>query len=167
MSPVVCSYVRRQLLDLFCAALDTGHWWWPRPDVGPAGHAAVRSPSTAEPGLVTPGAVLVLGYRGPDARIAPGGWHDGLLARLAVSTITDVAHDDASVHVTFDTFFQGLDVRGVQLDPFIMEALRLSANQHGRPVAPDSPWASLGTLAQLIERYPRVPDSTAPPTRTW
>ena len=129
----------------------------------PSTHRRLTNGRSTTPQGLTPGAMIVLGTRGPNARVAKDGWRNGVLAGLAVGAITEVtAGADRGTHVTLTTFFLGEDVHGVQLNPHIMEALRVSANQQGRPVVPDEPWSCLGTIARLIEHYPAIPSSEEP-----
>ncbi|MFJ7907080.1 hypothetical protein [Kitasatospora sp. NPDC096204] len=95
---------------------------------------------------LTTGDFLLLGHRGPNARVAPGGWAEASLkqvvvARIAGDTFVDTAPvwpDDAYPHrIRLDVLDIRADVDGSLLGEQAMEALRLSANKQGAPVLQD------------------------------
>jgi hypothetical protein len=80
-----------------------------------------------------------------------------------VGTVTTLAADtDLRARLTFTTFFLGESVRGEQLDPHLIEAMRLSLNYGGRPVVPANPWLCLNSVTRLVEHYPAVPSPDDP-----
>ncbi|MFE4972892.1 hypothetical protein ACFRAR_12345 [Kitasatospora sp. NPDC056651] len=92
------------------------------------------------------GDFLLLGHRGPNARVAPGGWAHASLKQLVVARITGEAFIDTEPVWPDDTYphrirLDVLDIRadadGSVLGEQAMEALRLSANKQGAPVLQD------------------------------
>ncbi|MEV7937204.1 hypothetical protein AB0O82_13805 [Kitasatospora sp. NPDC088264] len=92
------------------------------------------------------GDFLLLGHRGPNARVAPGGWAHASLKQLVVARIAGDAFvdtepvwpDDTYPHrIRLDVLDIQTDVDGSLLGEQAMEALRLSANKQGAPVLQD------------------------------
>ncbi|MFD7986779.1 hypothetical protein ACFV4M_25820 [Kitasatospora indigofera] len=89
------------------------------------------------------GDYLLLGHRGPNARVAPGEWKHAALKQLVVARITGPAFRDQEEvwpdgtyphRIPLDVLDIQEDVRGQDLGADAMEALRLSANKQGAPV---------------------------------
>ncbi|MFG2918846.1 hypothetical protein ACGF0D_38920 [Kitasatospora sp. NPDC048298] len=89
------------------------------------------------------GDYLLLGHRGPNARVPHGGWSDAVLRELAVARVTgpvtlqttSMWPDDVyPVRVPLDVLGIETSVSGDELGAEAMEALRLSANKQGAPV---------------------------------
>lgn len=159
--PVVCLYIpRKKITSEFTEPLGETSLSW---DCHASTYRLLANDRSPTAEGVTPGAVLVLGARGPNARVTKDGWRDSVLAHVALGTITQVtAGPDQDARVTFTTFFLGEDVHGGQLDPHLMEALRLSANYAGRPAVPANPWLCLNSLLRLVEHYPALPSPGDP-----
>ncbi|WP_441247384.1 hypothetical protein [Kitasatospora sp. McL0602] len=95
---------------------------------------------------LTAGDFLLLGHRGPNARVAPGGWAEASLKQLVVARIAGEAFvdtepvwlDDTYPHrIRLDVLDIQTDIDGSLLGEQAMEALRLSANKQGAPVLQD------------------------------
>lgn len=160
-SPVVCSYMPTRLADSFHTALQSGRRSWLIDDAPPREQPHLRAPSPLTTGRLPPRGLLVLGHRGANARVGKGGWSGITLGHLALGVITEPQHDEHGLHVTFTPFLHALDIAGRYLCPSLMEALRLSANQWGRPVIAPA-WPALGVLARLIGHHPDTPDPDTP-----
>ncbi|MEU8538976.1 hypothetical protein AB0C52_03085 [Streptomyces sp. NPDC048717] len=116
--------------------LDAGLWGWRSSALDRAGARQVVQ------GL-TEGDFLILGHRGPNSRVAPGGWAEATLQRVIITQITRplfVATDEVWPDDTYperigiDTLSEENSVAGLSLGADAMEALRLSANKQGAAV---------------------------------
>ncbi len=111
------------------------------------------------------GDFLVLGHRGPNSRVAPGGWANAELQRVVVTQITrplfqatdQVWLDDTyPERIGIDVLSEDCNVSGLSLGADAMEALRLSANKQGAVVA----FEGSGTVAHLAAELSSVQDSS-------
>ncbi|MFE4258476.1 hypothetical protein [Streptomyces sp. NPDC056883] len=89
------------------------------------------------------GDLLVLGHKGPNSRVAPGGWDGASLRRVVIGEVTRplfTAHepvwadDDYPERIGMDVLEDISPAEGVTLGRGAMEALRLSANKQGAAV---------------------------------
>ncbi|QLE70872.1 hypothetical protein FGW37_03980 [Streptomyces rectiverticillatus] len=112
------------------------------------------------------GDFLVLGHRGPNSRVKPGGWSDATLKRVIVAQVTAPLFT-ATEQVWLDDVYperlgisvvsEDEDIPGTVLGPEAMECLRLSANKQGAAVlVPDA-----GGVATMATRLPDNGDGTA------
>ncbi|MFF3724589.1 hypothetical protein ACFYYM_19725 [Streptomyces erythrochromogenes] len=131
--------------------LNDGLWGWRSSALDRAGarEAARRLAS---------GDFLVLGHRGPNSRVAPGGWANATLQRVIVTQITrplfsatePVWPDDTyPERICIDVLGEESDVAGSSLGREAMEALRLSANKQGAAVVTAGAGAVAGYAASL------------------
>ncbi|CAB45594.1 MULTISPECIES: hypothetical protein [Streptomyces] len=135
--------------------LDQGLWGWRRSALDRAGtRQAVQS--------LTEGDFLVLGHRGPNSRVAPGGWANATLQRVIVTQVsrpyfTDSTPvwpgDDYPERIGIDVLEEEQNVPGTALGTDAMEALRLSANKQGAAVLQPG----IAAVAQLADVLPLVP----------
>lgn len=136
--------------------LNAGLWGWRSSALDRAGaRQAVRR--------LTKGDFLLLGHRGPNSRVAPGGWADAFLQRVIVAQIarplfeaTDLVWPDDIYpeRIGIDVLGEESDVTGTSLGNGAMEAFRLSANKQGAAVVN----AGCGAVASLAADLPPVPD---------
>lgn len=84
------------------------------------------------------------------------------MARVILGVTAESRPDLQGFHLGFAPFFHGVRLGGDHLGPSILEALRLSAHQYGRPIAPAETASSLFALARLIEHYPHPPNTDRP-----
>ncbi|GAA2668445.1 MULTISPECIES: hypothetical protein [Actinosynnema] len=155
-SPVVCTYLPTGQVDRYDHALAVGRRTWPLVEAPANDQRHLLSPSPLTTGRLTLGGLIVLAHRGPNARTAKNGWCSATLRHLALGVITAVEHDEHGLNVSFGGFFRADDVPGAHLGGAVMEALRLSANNWGRPVTA-SAWPTLGLLARLVAHHPDLP----------
>ncbi|MFJ6795344.1 hypothetical protein [Streptomyces sp. NPDC091268] len=116
--------------------LERGLWGWRSATLDRAeARRAVRS--------LTPGDLLVLGHKGPNSRVAPGGWEGASLRRVVIGEVTRplfAAHepvwadDDYPERIAMDVLEDVSPAEGITLGAAAMEALRLSANKQGAAV---------------------------------
>lgn len=111
-------------------------WGWRSQTVARGGTAKVLA-------SLHEGDYLLLGHRGPNARVAPGGWAEAVLKQLVVARIVGEPFEDTSPvwpddvyphRVRLDILEIQENVSGSLLGAEAMEALRLSANKQGAPV---------------------------------
>ncbi|MGX5212633.1 hypothetical protein ACWKT3_28750 [Streptomyces violaceus] len=136
--------------------LDRGLWGWRRSALDRAGaRQAVRS--------LTEGDFLILGHKGPNSRVAPGGWANATLQRVIVTQVnrpyfTESApvwpDDDYPERIGINVLEEEQDVHGAALGADAMEALRLSANKQGAAVLQ----AGIAAVAQLADSLSPAPD---------
>jgi hypothetical protein len=136
--------------------LDQGLWGWRSSALDRAGaRQAVQS--------LSEGDFLVLGHRGPNSRVAPGGWANATLQRVIVTQVsrsyfTDSApvwpDDDYPERIGIDVLEEEQDVEGTVLGADSMEALRLSANKQGAAVLQ----SGIAAVAQLADALSAAPD---------
>ncbi|MFF8975151.1 hypothetical protein [Streptomyces sp. NPDC014995] len=136
--------------------LDQGLWGWRRSALDRAGaRQAVQS--------LSEGDFLVLGHRGPNSRVAPGGWTNATLQRVIITQVsqpyfTDSApvwpDDDYPERIGIDVLEEEQDVQGTALGADAMEALRLSANKQGAAVLQ----SGIAAVAQLADALSPVSD---------
>jgi hypothetical protein len=94
--------------------------------------------------------------------VRKGGWSDATMARVILGVTAESRPDLQGFHLGFAPFFHGVRLGGDYLGLSILEALRLSAHQYGRPIAPAETASSLFALARLIEHYPHPPNTDRP-----
>jgi hypothetical protein len=89
------------------------------------------------------GDYLMLGHRGPNARVAPGAWAHASLKKLVLARIAGEVYQDTvpvwpddtyPYRVRLDILEIQENLKGHMLGHEAMEALRLSANKQGAPV---------------------------------
>lgn len=149
--------------------LDQGLWGWRRSALDRAGtRQAVQS--------LTEGDFLVLGHRGPNSRVAPGGWANATLQRVIVTQVsrpyfTDSTPvwpgDDYPERIGIDVLEEEQNVPGTALGTDAMEALRLSANKQGAAVLQPgiAAVAQLATCSRLFLSFRATrPWTTRAPT---
>ncbi|QCX81211.1 hypothetical protein C9F11_38140 [Streptomyces sp. YIM 121038] len=134
--------------------LSKGLWGWRSSALDRAGaRQTVQS--------LTKGDLLVLAHKGPNSRVAPGGWAAATLKRVIVTqidkpyftdTLTVWPDDDYPERIGIDILDEEHDVHGHALGADAMEALRLSANKQGAAVLQ----AGTGAVAQLADTLPPV-----------
>ncbi|MER7755279.1 hypothetical protein [Kitasatospora sp. NPDC097643] len=110
-----------------------------------------------------PGDVLLLGHRGPNARVAPGEWADAVIRELTIAKVVTTVYPGAETVWPDDLYPHriGLDVldivdtgvTGAQLGAEVAEALRLSANKQGAPVLVEAP----GVFEHLVDATSQPP----------
>ncbi|MFF0729715.1 hypothetical protein [Streptomyces sp. NPDC004134] len=131
--------------------LNEGLWGWRTSalDRGNA-RAAVQS--------LQMGDLLVLGHRGPNSRVAPGGWVGASLRRVIIAKVnapyftaaSEVwPDDDYPERIAFEILSEEEDVSGSALGADAMEALRLSANKQGAAVLQPGT-SAVATLADAL-----------------
>ncbi|MGW3570163.1 hypothetical protein ACWDSL_40925 [Streptomyces sp. NPDC000941] len=107
------------------------------------------------------GDFLILGHKGPNSRVRPGGWTDVTLQRVIVTQITrplftDTApvwpDDDYPERIGMDVLDEEHNVTGAAVGADGMEALRLSANKQGAAVLR----SGTASVAQLASELPPV-----------
>ncbi|WP_225828227.1 hypothetical protein [Streptomyces naphthomycinicus] len=138
--------------------LDQGLWGWRPSALARAGaRQAVRS--------LSEGDFVVLGHRGPNSRVAPGGWANVTLRHVIVTQVsrpyftdsTPVWPDDEyPERIGVDVLEEEQDVHGAALGTDAMEALRLSANKQGAAVL-QSGIAAVAQLADVLSSAPAHP----------
>ncbi|MEU9086150.1 hypothetical protein [Streptomyces sp. NPDC048357] len=116
--------------------LERGLWGWRSATLDRAeSRRAVRS--------LSEGDLLVLGHRGPNSRVAPGGWDGAVLQRVIISEVSRPlftaddevwTDDDYPERIGMDVLEDVSPSEGVTLGSGAMEALRLSANKQGAAV---------------------------------
>jgi hypothetical protein len=147
----------RRNLDI---ALDTGHWGWRRTALDRAGaRDDVKSLRTGD--------LVVLGHKGPNSRVAPGGWADATLGRTVVAQVVrpyfvDEAEaiwpdDQYPERIGIDILGEEENVGGPALGAEALEALRLSANKQGVPVI----LPGTAAVANLADALPPVDEEPA------
>ncbi|MEE4419578.1 hypothetical protein [Streptomyces bugieae] len=111
------------------------------------------------------GDLLVLGHRGPNSRVKPGGWASASLQRVIVAQVTRPYFMDRSrvwpddeypARIGISVLDDEDDVDGTVLGPNAMESLRLSANKQGVAV----PVLGLEGVARLASQFP-APETDA------
>lgn len=136
--------------------LDQGLWGW-------RGSALDRAGARQAVQSLSEGDFLVLGHRGPNSRVAPGGWVNATLQRVIVTQVsrpyfTDYApvwpDDDYPERIGIDVLEEEPDVHGTALGADAMEALRLSANKQGAAVLQPG----IAAIAQLADTLSPAPD---------
>ncbi|MFE4174194.1 hypothetical protein ACFRR7_19450 [Streptomyces sp. NPDC056909] len=136
--------------------LNAGLWGWRSSALDRAGarHAVRR---------LVKGDFLLLGHRGPNSRVAPGGWADAVLQRVIIAQIsrplfdaTDRVWPDDTYpeRIGIDVLDEESDVGSTSLGADAMEALRLSANKQGAAVVT----AGAAAVASLAAGLPPVQD---------
>ncbi|MBD0708397.1 MULTISPECIES: hypothetical protein [unclassified Streptomyces] len=127
--------------------LDAGLWGWRT-------SALDRADSRQIIRNLVQGDFLVFGHRGPNSRVAPGGWADAALQRVIVAQITRPLFEATNYvwpgdtypeRIGFDVLSEEENVTGPSLGADAMEALRLSANKQGTAVV----FQGSGTLVNL------------------
>ncbi|MFD8914098.1 hypothetical protein [Streptomyces sp. NPDC059575] len=136
MPKTAYTYVPSDSRDNLEIGLDQGVWGWRSSALDRAGaRQAIQS--------LREGDFLVLGHKGPNCRVAPGGWSDITLQRVVVAEITrpyftDGApvwpDDEYPERIGINVLEEEQAVRGGTLGVEAMEALRLSANKQGAAV---------------------------------
>ncbi|WP_328759255.1 hypothetical protein [Streptomyces sp. NBC_00271] len=116
--------------------IDRGVWGWRSAALAKGGaREAVRS--------LRKGDFLILGHKGPNSRVQPGGWAEATLRRVVVAQVTrPLYRDDEPVwpdaaypeRLGIDVLDEEEHVSGVALGAEAMECLRLSANKQGAAV---------------------------------
>jgi hypothetical protein len=114
--------------------LQDGLWGWKKSTLDRSGNRGVVASLQA-------GDFLLLGYGGPNSRVAPGGWQHEHIKRVIVGQVISPIYTSTSVVCPDDIYTERIgleilcdypDVSG--LSPEGMEALRLSANKQGAAV---------------------------------
>ncbi|MFI9391386.1 hypothetical protein ACIG53_10945 [Streptomyces bauhiniae] len=151
-----CVYVPTLSLRNFEIGLDQGLWGW-------RSSALDRADSRQAVQSLKPGDLLILGYKGPNSRVAAGGWSDATLRRVVVAEIsrpyfTDTApvwpDEDYPERIGINILEDEQNVHGTALGADAMEALRLSANKQGVAVLQ----SGTAAVAQFADTLPPIPD---------
>lgn len=131
MSRAVCVYVPSGSAKSLQIGLDQGVWGWRKEVFRTESALAVLHSLSA-------GDVVYFGHRGPNSRVAPGGWADANLHQIVIAEFTSGCYEsdqlvwpDALYPLRIDLVV--LDQFPGRLGPGGMEALRLSANKQGAP----------------------------------
>jgi hypothetical protein len=105
------------------------------------------------------GDIVYLGHRGPNSRVAPGGWANANLHQIVIAELTSGCYEsdqlvwpDALYPLRVDLVV--LDQFAGRLGPVGMEALRLSANKQGAPQPYDVDEQPLRQNAAPVEIMP-------------
>jgi hypothetical protein len=130
-------YVPTLQSDSLTLGLDRGIWGWRRTTIE-------RGRNKAEADRLRPGDLLTFGHRGPNSRVARGGWADAELGQVVVTeVVTPLYVSDEQVWpddlYPYRVDFAVLDQAERKLTPEALEALRLSANKQGVPVVAEGP----------------------------
>ncbi|MFH8387731.1 hypothetical protein ACH4E7_43800 [Kitasatospora sp. NPDC018058] len=143
---VVAVYVPAPLKRNLDIGLHRSVWGW-KPDT------ARKADTPQVLAALKPGDYILLGHRGPNARVGVGGWSDAVLRQVAIARVTGPVELDATSEVWPDDVYPvrvPLEILGViehvageQLGSRVMEALRLSANKQGAPVPVPAPGATV------------------------
>ncbi|MEV7925460.1 hypothetical protein [Kitasatospora sp. NPDC088779] len=165
---VVVVYVPAGSRRNFQIGLAKSVWGW-KPDT------AGRADTPQVLASLKPGDYLLLGHRGPNARVPAGGWTDAVLQELVVARATsnryhaeNTVWPDDTYDVRIDLEILGVEkaVAGHQLGEEAMEAFRLSANKQGAPVPVHDP-AVLDRLVDSVQEQSAGEDgSQTPPSST-
>ncbi|MFE5595708.1 hypothetical protein [Streptomyces sp. NPDC056549] len=140
--------------------LNAGLWGWRSSALDRAGARNVVQ-------SLLEGDFLILGHRGPNSRVAPGGWANAVLQRVVVAQIsrplfqaTDLVWPDDTYpeRIGIDVLDEEINVTGASLGADAMEALRLSANKQGAAVVT----AGVSSVASLVTELPPVRDQREP-----
>lgn len=140
--------------------LQDGLWGWKKPTLDRSGNRGVVASLQA-------GDFLLLGYGGPNSRVAPGGWQRARIKRVVVGQVIRPLYTSTSVVWPDDVYPERIgleilgdypDVSGLSTDG--MEALRLSANRQGAAVK-DPGTEALFALAATGPREDGPPMSEA------
>ncbi|MGW2598101.1 hypothetical protein [Streptomyces klenkii] len=117
-------------------------------------------------GQLAEGDFLVLGHRGPNSRVKPGGWSDATLKRVIVAEVTAPLFT-ASEQVWLDDVYperlgisvvsEEAEIPGKDLGAEAMECLRLSANKQGAAVLV----SGVGGVATMAARLPEEGEGVA------
>ncbi|MEU6244748.1 hypothetical protein [Streptomyces sp. NPDC047024] len=142
--------------------LDQGLWGWRSSALDRAGaRQAIQS--------LNEGDFLVLGHKGPNSRVAPGGWSDITLQRVVVAEVirpyfTDGApvwpDDEYPERIGINVLEEEQTVHGDTLGVEAMEALRLSANKQGAAVLR----SDIAAVVRLADALPSATDLPADET---
>lgn len=136
MAKLICVYVPRPSAENFKIGIEQGIWGW-------RSSALDRGDGRGVAASMSAGDFLLLGHRGPNSRVAAGGWDHAVMQRLIVARVTEglysavepVWPDDVyPERIRLDILDDRENVPGDLLGPSLMEALRLSANRQGAPV---------------------------------
>jgi hypothetical protein len=114
--------------------LQDGLWGWKKSTLDRSGNrGAVAS--------LQDGDFLLLGYGGPNSRVAPGGWQHACMKRVIVGQVISPLYTSTSVVWPDDVYPERIDLEILGdypdvsgLPPDAMEALRMSANKQGAAV---------------------------------
>lgn len=125
-------------------------WGWKDETVAKGGTKQVLE-------ALRPGDVMLLGHRGPNARVAPGEWADATFLELTIARVASTYRTEGTTIWPDGLYPHRIDidvldivntgVTGAQLGPEVAEALRMSANKQGAPVLVDG----AGVFEHLVE----------------
>ncbi|MQY06521.1 hypothetical protein [Actinomadura macrotermitis] len=129
-------------------------WGWKAETVAKGGTEQVLE-------SLQPGDYLLLGHKGPNARVAAGGWSGARLQQLVVAQITGKVFQDTApvwpdgvypfrIRLNILEIQEG--VTGEILGDDAMEALRLSANKQGAPVLQQGSAAVDGVIEAVTQQ---------------
>jgi hypothetical protein len=134
-----CIYANRSSEDRLAEAVITGTW-----ECEPASGLRTWWASL-------PQDIVIFGCRGPNARMPPGSWAAAALRRVVAARMLGcVSTPWHGVRLDFEVFIDATAVTGQWLGEDIMESLRLSANNSGRPTA-TAYWPGIAHLAGLTQ----------------
>ncbi|AMM12333.1 hypothetical protein Salbus254_5905 [Streptomyces albidoflavus] len=135
--------------------LRDGLWGWRTPTLDRAG--ARQTVQALEEGDF-----LLLGHKGPNSRVKPGGWNDATLGRVIITEVTKTyftdsepvwPDDDYPERIGITVLDEEQNVGTTALGAHAMECLRLSANKQGAALLdPDA-----SAVAHLAATLPPIP----------
>jgi hypothetical protein len=158
MSEAVCVYVPSTAAKSLEIGLEHGIWGWRKEIFRTEGAVAALSGLSA-------GDLVYFGHRGPNSRVAPGGWTAASLRLIVVAELTSGCYE-SDKHVWPDALyplridFVALDQFPGQLGPAGMEAMRLSANKQGAPQPYDAVEQHVRQDDAPVEAASAAPDFT-------
>ncbi|MFI6494697.1 hypothetical protein [Streptomyces sp. NPDC050564] len=132
--------------------IDRGVWGW-RPAALDKGGARATVHALQKDDF------LILGHKGPNSRVQPGGWAEATLRRVVVAQVTRPLYQDEEPvwpdaaypeRLGIDVLDEEEHVSGAALGADAMECLRLSANKQGAAVL--LPGAA--SVARLVAELP-------------
>ncbi|MCD9145758.1 hypothetical protein [Streptomyces albireticuli] len=154
MSRTAYVYVPSPSRENLAIGLRHNLWGW-RPS------ALDRAGAREDVKRLTEGDFLVLGHRGPNSRVKPGGWSQATLKRVIVAQVTEPHFVDHNEVWPDDSYPERLrisvlseeeEIPGDALGAEAMECLRLSANKQGAAVLV----SGVGAVAELATRLPEA-----------
>ncbi|WP_404870947.1 hypothetical protein ACI1MP_37480 (plasmid) [Kitasatospora griseola] len=167
---VVVVYVPAGFRRNFEIGMDLRVWCWRDETAGRA-----ETPQVLK--SLRPGDFVLFGHRGPNARVAAGGWSGASVREFVVTRATSPVYDGVDKVWPDDHYPKRIDleildttgpVSGHQLGTDTMEALRLSANKQGAPVPIHDP-AAVDRLADALagpQATSTTPNAPLPPATT-
>ncbi|MET9260342.1 hypothetical protein [Amycolatopsis sp. NPDC004079] len=133
-----CIYVNREQESRLTDASATGIWEFEPRDLQRWRSSALQD-------------VAIFGCRGPNARMPPGSWGNATLHRIVAARVLVCESTESDrERLRSEVFGDEWNVRSRCVGEDVMESLRLSANNAGRPT-PVAYWPALAHLAQLVQ----------------